>query len=57
MIEEILAEDGARDSGSSAGLAYAGGAIVGWHTEHGARTMKRLTKRWKRFTQLKPFWR
>ena len=57
LIEEILAEDGARDSGSSAGLAYAGGAIVGWHTEHGARTMKRLTKRWKRFTQLKPFWR
>jgi CHAD domain-containing protein len=56
LIDEILADEGERDPGSAAGLAYAGGAIVGWHTEHGARTMKRLTKRWKKFTKLEPFW-
>jgi inorganic triphosphatase YgiF len=56
LIEDILSNEGGRDPGSASGLAYAGGAIVGWHTEHGARTMKKIAKRWKRFTNLKPFW-
>jgi triphosphatase len=56
LIEDILANEGGRDQSSAAGLAYAGGAIVGWHTEHGAVTMKKLTKRWKKFAGLKPFW-
>jgi CHAD domain-containing protein len=56
LIEDILANEGGRDQSSAAGLAYAGGAVVGWHTEHGAATMKKLTKRWKKFAGLKPFW-
>ncbi len=56
LIEDVLATEGGRDPATSAGLAYAGGAVVGWHTEHGAATMKTLTKRWKKFTKLKPFW-
>ncbi|MBI1210315.1 MAG: CHAD domain-containing protein [Alphaproteobacteria bacterium] len=55
LIEDVLANEGG-DPASASGLAYAGGAIVGWHTEHGARTMKKLARRWKKFTNLEPFW-
>lgn len=57
LIDEILANEGQNDPSSAAGLAYAGGAVVGWHTEHGAATMKNLTKRWKKFAKLKPYWK
>ncbi len=56
LIEDILANEGGRDPGSAAGLAYAGGAVVGWHTQHASTTMKSLAKRWKKFAKLKPFW-
>jgi inorganic triphosphatase YgiF len=56
LIDDVLANEGGRDPGTAAGLAYAGGAIVGWHTAAGAGTVKALTKRWKKFAKLKPFW-
>ncbi len=56
LIEDILANEGGPGAAPSAGLAYAGGAVVGWHAEHGAATLKTLTKRWKKFSKLRPFW-
>jgi triphosphatase len=56
LIEDILANEGGHNPAPSAGLAYAGGAVVGWHTEHGAATMEKLAKRWKKFAKLPPFW-
>ncbi len=56
LIEDILSNEGGRDPASASGLAYAGGAIVGWHTACGASTVKTLAKRWKKFAKLKPFW-
>jgi len=57
LVDDILANEGGRDPGSSAGLAYAGGAVVGWHTQHASATTKSLAKRWKKFARLEPFWR
>ena len=56
LIEDILANEGGSDPASAAALAYAGGAVVGWHTACGASTVKTLAKRWKKFAALKPFW-
>jgi len=57
LIEDVLANEGGHNPAPSAGLAYAGGAVVGWHAEHGAATVKRLAKRWKKFSRLEPFWK
>ena len=54
LVREILAEHG--DGEGAAAIGYAGGVVAGWHLGHARERAKRLERRWRRFSKLKPVW-
>lgn len=54
LVDDLITATPAR---GRAGLAYAGGLVVGWRARAAAREWKRVVRAWPAFARRAPFWR
>lgn len=57
MVKHLLVEIERRNGMDAAVLGRANGIITGWNAARVAADLKRLPDAWRRFAELKPFWK